>query len=257
MFPALSFVALLATAVPAESASRFLTGIAAQGAAANAGADVLTSTDLKTAFDLEAQKQLAACAEGSSCLAEIAQALDANIVISGTLLAVGEGLTLQLSAYDAKKAASAGRRVLRAPTVDAFADELEATTRGFLEPLLVGRAEPAKLRVLVLDIDTSPAAAALDPSLQTSASAVRWVQVAGGGVGTVGVLGALLGGTMLLVADQANAAMTTTPKPTMQEQRNLAAQRDQFFFPGLVALGGGTLLTLVGGTVFVLAGTDE
>jgi hypothetical protein len=260
MSPALHFFALCIAVTPVESASRFLTGIAAQGAAENSNADVLTSGDLKTALDLEAQKQLASCGEGSSCMAEIASALDADVVVTGTLLAVGEGLTLQLAAYDAKKAASAGRRVLRAPTVDAFAAELEASTRGFIAPLLRERAEHKKLRVLVLDFDATPAESALNAPakpLEPQRSKVRWLSLGGGGAAVAGVLGAAVGGVLLFAADGANAEMTTPPLPTLEKQRALATQRDAALYPGLAAVGGGALLIVCGSGMLIYDGMNE
>ena len=260
MSPALHLLALCIAVTPVESASRFLTGIAAQGAAADSSADVLTSTDLKTALDLEAQKQLASCGENSSCMAEIASALDADIVITGTLLAVGEGLTLQVAAYDVKKAASAGRRVLRAPTIDGFSTELEASTRGFIEPLIVGRGEQKKLRVLVLDFDATPAEASLNLLSKKEAPEANrswWLSLAGGGTAGVGVLSSAVGGVLLLIADGANAGIAADPRPSLKDQRDLANQRDAMLYPGFAAVGGGVVLAILGGGVLIYAGVAE
>ena len=259
MAPALLISALCAAVTPVEAASRFLTGIAAQGAATNSNADVLTSSDLKTALDLEAQKQLASCGESSSCMAEIASALDADVVVTGTLLAVGEGLTLQVAAYDAKKAASAGRRVLRASTIDGFAGELEATTKTFIEPLVSGRAEQKKLRVLVLDIDAAAAESALSTAKKPEPPASKndWLSVVSAGTAGVGLLSTAIGGILLYFADAANADITEEPRPTLNEQRTLAEQRDQLLYPGIAAVCGGALLAIVGGGAFIYGGTSE
>jgi hypothetical protein len=259
MAPALLISALCAAVTPVEAASRFLTGIAAQGAATDTNADVLTSSDLKTALDLEAQKQLASCGESSSCMAEIASALDADVVVTGTLLAVGEGLTLQLAAYDAKKAASAGRRVLRAATIDAFATELEASTRTFIEPLVASRPGQRKLRVLVLDFDAGPAESALSTRKESKPTDRKsgWLPAVGGGTAGVGVLSTAVGGVLLFIADGANAGIATEPRPSLKEQRELAKQRDAVLYPGIAALGGGALLAILGGGAFIFGGMSN
>jgi hypothetical protein len=258
--PALLISALCAAVTPVEAASRFLTGIAAQGAAANNNADVLTSSDLRTALDLEAQKQLASCSEGSSCMAEIASALDADVVVTGTLLAVGEGLTLQLAAYDAKKAASLGRRVLRAATVDAFAPELEKTARGFIDPLNVGRAAQKKLRVLVLDFDAGAAETVLGTPAKkpgSEPSGPNWLSITGGGTAGIGLLSSIAGVTLLFFADGANVKIAAEPRPSLQVQRDLAKERDAALYPGIAALGGGLLLVVLGGGAFIYSGVAE
>jgi hypothetical protein len=260
LVPTVLITALSIAVTPVEAASRFLTGIAAQGAATNSNADVLTSSDLKTALDLEAQKQLASCGENSSCMAEIASALDADIVVTGTLLAIGEGLTLQLAAYDAKKAASAGRRVLRAPTIDGFPTELEATTRGFIEPLIAGRTAQKKLRVLVLDFDATPAETVLDlpaRKVEPKPNNPGWLSMVGGGTAGIGLLSSAAGGILLFLADGANAGISGDPRPSLKDQRDLAKQRDAVLYPGIAALGGGVLLAGIGSAIFIYSGVAE
>jgi hypothetical protein len=260
LLPTVLITTLAITVTPVEAASRFLTGIAAQGAATNPNADVLTSSDLKTALDLEAQKQLASCSESSSCMAEIAAALDADVVVTGTLLAVGEGLTLQLAAYDAKKAASAGRRVLRAATIDGFSTDLEATSRGFIEPLIAGRTAQKKLRVLVLDFDAAPAEPVLGlpaRKVEPEPSKPGWLSIVGGGTAGIGLVSSASGGILLFLADGANAAIAADPRPILKEQRDLAKQRDAVLYPGIAALGGGVLLAGIGTGVFIYAGVAE
>jgi len=78
--------AVVASALPPQPTDELmLAGMLAQGAAIDLRSDVLTSADLRNALDLEAQKQVASCNDEASCLAEIAQALDAHIVLSGNI----------------------------------------------------------------------------------------------------------------------------------------------------------------------------
>lgn len=63
---------------------RTLGQIVAREAAAVQGYQVLSSDELRTVLDQEAEKQLFGCSE-SSCLAEFAGALDADLLVSGQI----------------------------------------------------------------------------------------------------------------------------------------------------------------------------
>ena len=152
---ALVLTGLLSAPPPPALDTAVLTGFLAQGAAADPRADVLTSVDLRNALDLEAQKQLAACSEGSSCLAEIAQALDAEVVLSSAASRIDEEWVLQVSAYDARKASSAGRRLIRASSQKDLATQAQAAGAELLQGILASRTGSERLRVLVLDAATT------------------------------------------------------------------------------------------------------
>jgi hypothetical protein len=62
---------------------------------------VLTPKDMITMLGIERQRELLGCADtGSSCLAELGNALGANGVLSGELLAVGKRVQLNLRVID-------------------------------------------------------------------------------------------------------------------------------------------------------------
>jgi hypothetical protein len=255
MWPAVLVVSLLTPMATTSSMNgRFLTGAVAEGAATHAQADVLTSTDLQTALDLEAQKQLASCGEASSCMAEIAAALDAELVITGTLLAVGHELTLQLAAYDVKRASSAGRKTLASSSVPAFAAPAQAATAAFVASALTGRDPQKRLRVLVLDVDTAAAdrvlAGEASPSSTSTPSRFGWLTVGGGAGAVVGAAGLVWGGLALADADAANRALTSTPPPRVAKQRELQATIDASLpIAGLGLLGGGVVALASAGLI--------
>ncbi len=67
--------------------------IVAAEAAAVPGYQVLSAEEVRTALDQEANKALAGC-DDSGCLAEIAQALDAELVVAGGLERAADGAAL-------------------------------------------------------------------------------------------------------------------------------------------------------------------
>jgi hypothetical protein len=189
-----------------------LAGMLAQGAAVDLRADVLTSADLRNALDVEAQKQVASCNDGASCLAEIAQALDAHVVLTGNLSSLEDEWLLQVSAYGARNASSAGRRTVRATTRKDLATAAEVAGRELIAPLLMGKSETDRLRVLVLDVNvTKPGEGAV---LEVP-SPYGWASVAGGSIAGLGAIA----GAFAIAAD----IMANTP-PTTVKEANSAAQ---------------------------------
>ncbi len=69
------------------------------------GFAVLSESDLKSALDFEANRQLMGCSEGS-CLAEIAEGVDARFVISGRVSPLGTTTVIYLSLFDRDKTAA-------------------------------------------------------------------------------------------------------------------------------------------------------
>jgi hypothetical protein len=71
--------------------------------------DVLSSKEVQTLIGLERQKQMLGCAEESTCLTELAGAMGARFVISGTVAKLGEAYQLSLQTLDSAKAQPIGR----------------------------------------------------------------------------------------------------------------------------------------------------
>ena len=222
-----------------------LAGMLAQGAAIDLRADVLTSADLRNALDLEAQKQVASCDDGASCLAEIAQALDAHVVLSGNLSSLEDEWLLQVSAYDARQASSAGRRTVRATTRKDLATAAEVAGRELIAPLLVGKSQTERLRVLILDVAvTQPGAGAVSTVVE-GPSPYGWFTVAGGSVAGLGA-GA---GVFAIAAD----IVASTP-PTSVKEANSAAQARG---PSMLGYGAAAVLLSVGAGLIIYDGVTQ
>ena len=225
--------------------SRLLTGLVAAAAAEDPRADVLTAADLKSALEVEADKQLLSCDAARSCLAEIAAALDASIVISGTLDQLDDERVLQLSAFDAKRASSAGRQTARATTTKELARAADDATRRLVQPLLTALPPGTRLRILVLDVDAADTAGATAPA------PVGLLALAGGGLGVVGVVGVVVG----VFADQAAAGLHATVVDKSQNVATARAARDDLaaataasvvgWSAGVVGLVAGVALVVV------------
>jgi hypothetical protein len=80
-----------------------LTGRLAEVIGRRRDASVITQDDVRALFEQESRKQLAGCSD-ESCLAEIAGALGADVVVNGRVSAIGKGFAVSLAAVDAKKA---------------------------------------------------------------------------------------------------------------------------------------------------------
>jgi len=80
---------------------------------ANAGYfRALSSREVQTLIGFERKKQLLGCSEDSSnCLQELAGAMGARFVMSGTLARLGDALQLSLQVLDSQKAQPVGRSV--------------------------------------------------------------------------------------------------------------------------------------------------
>ena len=97
------------------------------------GVTVLSPSEVSTLLGFERQKQLLGCSD-TGCLSEIAGAMGADRLVSGTLGRVGKSLVVYLSSVDSKKAmavATVSER-LKTDSDEAFLDELP----GFVGRLL-------------------------------------------------------------------------------------------------------------------------
>jgi hypothetical protein len=171
-----------------------------QSKVARGGGYVVTSPDdLATTLGLERQRQLLGCGETStSCAAELAGALAADRIITGSLSRVGESMLVSMSLLD-----SGGARVnqvssrLKGGTVDAVLDQMDALVEELLskDPLRAGerlvseKKAPALqwsagLRVEAEVLGLAAGGAAVAPSL-TVALDTGWFGASATGIITV------------------------------------------------------------------------
>ncbi len=71
--------------------------------------DVLSRKDVETLVGLERQRQLLGCADQTSCLTELAGAMGARFVLSGSVARLGPSFQLSLQSMDSSRAQAVGR----------------------------------------------------------------------------------------------------------------------------------------------------
>lgn len=87
--------------------------------------DVVSTQEVQTVVGVERQRQLMGCSDDAqSCLAELAGALGAEFVLSGSLARIGESYQLSLQTLDSRKAQPIGRAVRIADSLDALRAQL-------------------------------------------------------------------------------------------------------------------------------------
>jgi hypothetical protein len=183
---------------------------------------VHTADELRTLSDVEAQRSMAGCDDGSSsCLAELAGALGARYVVSGTLGRLEGDVVLQLSLLDTKTTSTLARGNATRASVSALAaavpgvvdellrslvpaDETHAVAAAGPSPALIGGGVLAAGGVVaaavgfgglfVLDTRLAPGSGATTADKE-QAIQLAWPALIVGSVGAVaGVVGAVVAG---------------------------------------------------------------
>jgi hypothetical protein len=145
-------LALALAAPPSVDDARFATAVIASAVAESPRVDVITKEDLRQAMNLEAERQQVGCTE-TSCLAEVAAAMGARLVIYGSLGTFDDVIALELSAFDGETASSLGRTVVQEKTLKAVADAAAAKARNLRDEALSKTGGEGRLRVLVMDLE--------------------------------------------------------------------------------------------------------
>lgn len=97
---------------------------------------IVTGNDIRTLVTIDAERAAVGCDdETSSCMAEIAGALGARYVVSGTLGALGSDRVLQLSLFDVKTGEALERGSATAPSPSALAPAIPDVVARVLRPL--------------------------------------------------------------------------------------------------------------------------
>ena len=109
-----------------------LTGIVSAELAAYTDLDVMADADVRRMLELEGEKQSVGCGD-TSCLADIAGAMGARLVVFGSVGKLGDTLVLHLNLYDSQQAQSVGRQFLEAKDVSALPTLLQPKLRALLE----------------------------------------------------------------------------------------------------------------------------
>ncbi len=115
-----------------EASRRAVTALVAKDIAA-AGLSVLSGDDLRNMADLESQRQDAGCSSDESCLVEIADAMNARLVVSGFVGRLGKLLVVNLSLFDARSAQAHGRATVEADSLEELPRKLEPAVRELVD----------------------------------------------------------------------------------------------------------------------------
>jgi hypothetical protein len=193
------------TSSDAELVSAFV----ATAATKDARLDVLSAADVRNAVDLEAQRAVMGC-DATSCLLEVAGAMDARLVVHGTLGTLGDVVVLTLNVFDIAAARALGRVVVQKQRVDALADAIGPAVVELLERAPTPT-PGTRIRTVVLDVKlTAPPPA--QTSLPVDDGAFPWLAVGGAAAGA-GVIALLVGGTFdaIAVSEAARGEELTTP----------------------------------------------
>jgi len=115
-----------ATAKPATTGElATLTSLVTAALAADDRLDVLSSADVRQVMAFEGEKQAVGCADDTSCLAEVAGAMGAGLVVFGQLGALGTQRVLTLNLFDAHEGRSEERVVIKAESVQGLGEQLD------------------------------------------------------------------------------------------------------------------------------------
>lgn len=98
--------------------------------------DVVSGAEVRSLIELEGQKQTVGCDQDMACLAEIAGALGARLIVHGSVERLGSVLLFSLTLHDTKTASPVGRTALQGGTLDALANALPAKVQQMAIPFL-------------------------------------------------------------------------------------------------------------------------
>ncbi|MBK7859316.1 MAG: hypothetical protein IPJ65_11980 [Archangiaceae bacterium] len=102
--------------------------------------EVISSKDVETLLNVERQRELMGCSDDSAnCMTELAGALGARFVLSGSVARLGEAYQLNLQTMDSQKAQPLGRATLIGKDLGVLREQLkyvvaEATATPFPPP---------------------------------------------------------------------------------------------------------------------------
>jgi hypothetical protein len=248
-------VLFVATSIDAESAALF-TSIVAAAAAEDARIDVVTSEDLRRAITLEADKSAAGC-DDQSCLAEIANAMNARVVLYGTAGSLDDELIVTLQLFDSTTGSSGGRSVARATTKKELSRVLADDTRKLVAQF-VTRAPPKegeRIRFLVLDLkgEMRAAAAAAPAEAAEAAPSMSPLFIGGLVAAGAGVVGVGAGVAIDVVGTNGANTALEDKSITQQEAQRFSSDRESAGIAAIVLYAAGGVLVVGGATAAALS----
>jgi hypothetical protein len=258
MIASLVLLSVLAREAPTPADVRLLTGVVATAAARDARLDVLTAEDIRTTADLEASKQMLGCEANTSCLVEMANALGAQFIITGTVGTLGRDQVLQLTILDVEAGRAVGRDTLQGADVGVLATAAKQAVATRLAAVEL-RATP-RARLMVLDFTLAAATTSAQVPTAPVASTTQTgppLLAIGGVVVAVSALALVGGGVLDAVSVSAFNDVSSTASAADAAAAYDAS--DQFALGAGVLYGVGGVGVVVGGVVavFGLVSTPE
>ena len=185
-----------------------------------------TFEEFRTLAEVEAQRSITGCDDGSaSCLAEIAGALGARYVVSGTLGTLGSEIVLQLTLLDTRTTRTLARGGASGGDVAALRAAIDDAVVEVLAPI---------------DLDRQ----------STPTRGSPWGAIVGGSVAALGVTGAVVGFGGLALLDARLSPTSTATLPEKEQALELA-------WPALWVGVGGAAVAVAGTAVAVLVPGGE
>jgi hypothetical protein len=252
----LSVLVVMGISLPAaaieKSEVELLTSIITATLAKESRLEVLSSSDVKRIVQLEGERQALGCSE-STCLAEIAGAMGAQLVVYGDIGKLGSQMVLTLNLFDGATATAPGREVIVAASLDELTGKVQATTTSLVAPI-VAAPGTEKIRVVVLGFDirgasaetTTPAALPPPAAGPTTPPLVY----AGVGSAVVGGIAAVVSvGAFIYAVDAHNKAEDLSLK--VDEAAVFYDDRDTLGVVGFAA-GGVAVAAVVAGVALIV-----
>lgn len=181
--------------------------------------DVLSSEDVRRAVQLEAERREVTSCDEEGCIAEIAEALGAELTLFGTAGKLGDLVVVNVNLYDARAARSVGRETVEVGSLDDLPKPLRRAGDKLIAQLFG---------------ETLKEGPAFGPFFWTGSA------VAAAGLATA-VVGAVIFG--------ANLSAVSAPEDTFLEKTNAKFAQDAGFNTLLIGIG----VIAVGGTAAGLA----
>lgn len=181
---------------PTESVTRVVADLVTGRLAERRQLDVFSGADVQDLLKLEAERQATGCSEGS-CLAELAGALGARYVVTGSVTDAEGLVRVDLSLLDTADARVVGRQRAEGRTLEELGTRLDATVHNLLVEVL--ELEPRAVPPLPTGRSMGSGDAIGGAALAGGTAAAATALVAGGPLAAVGTVALFLGGLDLLV----------------------------------------------------------
>lgn len=239
-----------------------LTGIISAELAGYLALDVMANADVRRMLELEGQKQSVGCGD-SSCLADIAGAMGARLVVFGSLGKLGDSLVVHLNLYDSDKATSVGRQFVEAKDVAELPKLLRPKLRALLERIF--QEEGLVMPPAPPEEPTTPPPP--PPKKPKDPGIVPWVVMGGGAVAIVGGAAAAAYTSQQYFAYQAFLdefqANDDDVDVAGKARRNAQVQADAWNDYGMITtivggslVGAGVIAVGVGGAMLLFPGEE-